>query len=171
MKLDPASAVATGADATALRGDGRARIVVVAARFNAVIVDRLVDGARSELARLGFADAEIEVFRVPGAWELPLAAQAAARAGADAVIALGCVIRGETGHYDVIVNESARGLMQAMLATGVAIANGVLAVENPNQAEERAGGAHGNKGAEAAAAAVELAQHVRQRSPALPATF
>lgn len=171
MKLDPASPVATVADAAALRGSGRARIAVIAARFNAVIVDRLVDGARKELGRLGFAEAEIEVLRVPGAWELPLAAQAAARRGADAVVALGCVIRGDTGHYDVIVNESARGLMDAMLATGVPIANGVLAVENPTQAEERAGGAHGNKGAEAAAAAVELAVLSRPRTPALPETF
>jgi 6,7-dimethyl-8-ribityllumazine synthase len=172
MKLDPATAVASPLDAGPLRlPDGRARVAIVAARFNAHIVDRLVDGARAELARHGLAERDVQVLRVAGAWELPLAAQAEARRGAAAVIALGCVVRGETGHYEVIVNESARGLMDVMLATGVPVANGVLAVESEEQALARAGGAHGNKGQEAAEAALDLALALRRIPPALPATF
>lgn len=133
-------------------------IAIVAARFNAPVVDRLVDGASAALAGRGVAAERRPVYRVPGAWELPqLAAALAKRGGIDAIAALGCVIRGETSHYEVIVNESARGLMQVSIAAGVPVANGVLAVENQAQAEARAGGSAGNKGAEAALAALELA--------------
>ena len=133
-------------------------IAIVAARFNAHIVDPLVDGAKATLKAHGVDPQHRLVVRVPGAWELPNVAAKLARSGkVDAIVALGCVIRGETSHYDVIVNESARGLMQVSVETGVPVANGVLACENEAQAVARAGGDEGNKGVEAALAALELA--------------
>lgn len=136
---------------------GGARVAVVAARFHAPVVDRLLEGALATLAAAGIAREHTLLVRVPGAWELPQAAMALAERGAcDAVVALGCVIRGETGHYDVIVNESARGLAEVALATGVPVANGVLNCEDAVQALARAGGSAGNKGSEAAAAALEM---------------
>lgn len=139
-----------------------ARVAVVAARFNAPVVDRLLEGALAALAAAGVAPDRTLLVRVPGAWELPQAAQALAERGAcDAIVALGCVIRGETGHYDVIVNESARGLAEVALATGVPVANGVLACEDAAQALARAGGAAGNKGSEAAEAALAMCALLR----------
>ncbi len=132
-------------------------VVVLAARFHAAVVDRLVDGALEALIAAGLTPAQLRVVPVPGAWELPLAAELAISEGCDAIVALGCVIRGETSHYDVIVNESARGLMDVGLKHRVPIANGVLACENEEQAWARAGGAQGNKGAEAAQAALAMA--------------
>jgi 6,7-dimethyl-8-ribityllumazine synthase len=138
------------------------RVAIVAARFNAHIVDALVDGAKSALAAHGLAAEQRPVYRVPGAWELPAVAAMLSRDGRiDAVVALGCVIRGETSHYDVIVNESARGLMQVSVQSGMPVGNGVLACENEAQAHARAGGKEGNKGAEAALAALELAALAR----------
>lgn len=132
-------------------------VVVLAARFNAAVVDRLVDGALEALIAAGLAPGQLRVVHVPGAWELPLAAELAVAEGCDAVVALGCVIRGETGHYDVIVEQSARGLMDVGLRHRVPVANGVLACADEDQAWARAGGAHGNKGAEAAQAALAMA--------------
>jgi 6,7-dimethyl-8-ribityllumazine synthase len=115
-------------------------------------------GALEHLLAAGLAQSEITLMRVPGAWELPVAARALAQSGrCDAIVALGCVIRGETTHYEVIVNESARGLSEIASATGVPIANGVLTCEDQAQALARAGGADGNKGEEAARAALEMA--------------
>ena len=137
-------------------------IAIVAARFNAHIVDPLVDGAKAALKSHGVQPEQRPVVRVPGAWELPNVAAKLARSGkVDAIVALGCVIRGETSHYDVIVNESARGLMQVSVETGIPVANGVLACENEAQALARAGGDEGNKGVEAALAALELAAFAR----------
>jgi 6,7-dimethyl-8-ribityllumazine synthase len=134
-----------------------ARIALIAARYNQPVVDRLVDGALGALLGAGVARERILLLRVAGAWELPAMAAAVLAAGAaDAVVALGCVIRGETSHYDVIVNESARGLMDLSVRHAAPVANGVLACETEEQALARAGGAHGNKGAEAALAALEL---------------
>ena len=139
-----------------------ARVAVVAARYNAPVVERLVEGALATLADAGIAPERTLLVRVPGAWELPQAALALAERGvADAIVALGCVIRGETGHYDVIVNESARGLGEVALATGVPVANGVLACEDAAQAVARAGGAAGNKGSEAAQAALAMCALLR----------
>ncbi len=137
-------------------------VAIVAATWNRGIVDRLVAGAINELAESGIAGGHIRVVRVPGAWELPLAARAALDAGADAVIALGCVIRGETDHYEVIVRETGRALMDVMLATGKPVANGVLACREHAQALARAGFGEGadNKGVEAAAAALATARLV-----------
>lgn len=132
------------------------RIAIAAARFNAPIVDRLIDGALQALAAAGVAADAIVLVRVPGAWELPVVAHTLAETqGFDAIIALGCVIRGDTAHFDVISNESARGLMQVSLEHAIPVGNGVLACDNEQQALDRAGGVHGNKGAEAAQAALE----------------
>jgi 6,7-dimethyl-8-ribityllumazine synthase len=131
-------------------------VAIVAAQFNGAIVDRLVDGAIMALNQAGIPSSSIALVRVPGAWELPVIASALAETLAfDGIVALGCVIRGETAHFDVIANESARGLMQVGVEYALPIANGVLACENEQQALDRAGGAHGNKGAEAAQALID----------------
>ncbi|MFN9731867.1 MAG: 6,7-dimethyl-8-ribityllumazine synthase [Pseudomonadota bacterium] len=139
-----------------------ARIAVLASTFNGAIVDRLADGALDALREAGMAPADLLFVQVAGAWELPqLAARLAAAGRCDAIVAVGCVIRGDTSHYDVIVNESARGLMQVAIEHRLPVANGVLACEDEEQAWARAGGAGGNKGAEAAAAALALLSVLR----------
>jgi 6,7-dimethyl-8-ribityllumazine synthase len=138
------------------------RVAIVASRYHAPIVQRLLDGAVAELSRAGIAPARVTVAVVPGAFELPLAAKRLAAAGGHAaVIVLGCVIRGETPHFDYVCGEAARGVTLASLETGVPIAFGVLTADTVEQAEARAGGTHGNKGAESAAAALELAGVLR----------
>ena len=135
------------------------RVVVLASRFNAPIVDALVEGALGALAEAGVAREAVTLVRVPGAWELPVAAAWLVRGGrCDAIVALGCVVRGETSHYDVIVSESARGLAALALETGVPVANGVLACEDEAQARARSAPGESNKGREAARAAVEMAR-------------
>ena len=139
------------------RGAGR-RIAVIASRFNESVVRRLVDGAVSTLVERGTALDDIDIVWVPGAWELPVTARFLVESGRyDALVALGAVIRGETRHFDYIAGESARGLQQLTLDFGVPIAFGVLTTDDDEQAEARAGGAHGNKGADAALAALEMA--------------
>ena len=141
-----------------LRSPPGARYAVIASRWNAEIVDVLVDGARRAFATYGVADEAMDVLRVPGAWELPLLARRIAADGRHAVIvALGCVVRGETRHYEHVADECARGLMRVALDTGVPVLNGVLAVEDEADAWARAGGAHGNKGADVALSAIEMA--------------
>jgi 6,7-dimethyl-8-ribityllumazine synthase len=169
---------------TTLEGDLQARdlrIAIVAARFNAFIVDRLLDGAVEALRRYGAAETNIVVARVPGAFELPIAAQKLAATGRyHAIVALGTVIRGDTAHFDYVAGECASGLTQASLTTGVPISFGVLTTDNIEQAMERAGlqvntGAEGtrpqadthvdtltgNKGADAALCAIEMANVLR----------
>ena len=129
------------------------RIGIVQARFNAHIGDRLRDVCMAELQRLGVADDDIEVVTVPGALEIPLALKALAQSDEfDALIALGCVIRGETYHFELVCNESARGITQVQLDHMVPVANAILTVENQAQAEARI-----SKGAEAARVAIEMA--------------
>jgi 6,7-dimethyl-8-ribityllumazine synthase len=138
-------------------GRGR-RVAVVVARFNQSITQRLLDGALDGLVRHGVAFDDIDVAWVPGAWELPAAARRLL--GSDrytAVVALGAVIRGETPHFDFVAGESARGLSQAGAEFDVPIGFGVLTCDTMQQADERAGGAHGNKGWDAALAALEMA--------------
>lgn len=137
------------------------RVAVACARFHEAIADRLLDGAVRELDRLGVRGEDVRVVRVPGAFELPVAARHLIRAGADAVVCLGVVIRGETAHFDFVAGEAARGIARAGEETGVPVLFGVLTVETEEQARERAGGRLGNKGAEAAAGAVEMAGLVR----------
>ncbi|MGA3032341.1 MAG: 6,7-dimethyl-8-ribityllumazine synthase [Terracidiphilus sp.] len=144
----------------ALQGDLSAenmKFAIVVARWNAVITDRLLDGALDALLRSGAGRADIEVIRVPGSWEIPAAARTIAEQGCvNAIIALGCLLRGETAHYEAIYNEVARGIGQSQQETGVPHSFGVLTCETLEQALERAGVKAGNKGFEAAVAAIEM---------------
>lgn len=135
-----------------------ARFAILASRWNPRIVDALVDSARATFLANGVAEAAIDVVRVPGAWELPMAARDLARAGRHvAIVALGCVVRGDTRHYEQVADGASDGLMRVALDTGVPVMNGVLAVERFEDALARAGGSHGNKGEEAALVAIEMA--------------
>ncbi|MCL6712158.1 6,7-dimethyl-8-ribityllumazine synthase [Pseudoxanthomonas sp. z9] len=146
-----------------LRAPEGARFAIIASRWNARITDVLVAGARESLAGNGVGEDAIDVIRVPGAWEIPVAAaRVAAGSGHAAIIALGCVIRGDTRHYEHVADSCAEGLMRVQLDFGVPVLNGVLAVERIEDAEARAGGSHGNKGEEVALAAVEMAQLLEQ---------
>ena len=134
-----------------------ARYAVVASRFNDAITRRLLSGALDAFTRHGAPAGAVDVAWVPGAFEIPAVAQRLAQSGRyAAVVCLGAVIRGATGHYDIVANNVASGCMAAGLATGVPVVMGVLTVETIEQAWERAGTKAGNKGAEAAAAAIEL---------------
>lgn len=133
---------------------------IAAARWNQAITDRLIDGAVKRLETHGVE--EITVLRVPGALELPVAAQRLARAGCDAVIAIGTIVKGETDHYDIVVRESARGITRVALDTGTPVANAILAVRDYDLAMERAGTGDANKGVEAADAAVATANAFRE---------
>jgi len=140
-----------------------ANYAIVVSRFNSYIVDSLQEGAIDALQRNGVKDANITVFKVPGALEIPLAVQKAGQAGDfDAVIALGTVIRGSTYHFEIVANESARSLSELALSLGIPVINGILTVENIEQAIERAGTKAGNKGADAAMAAMEMVSLVRK---------
>ncbi|HVC47855.1 MAG TPA: 6,7-dimethyl-8-ribityllumazine synthase [Terracidiphilus sp.] len=133
------------------------RFAIVVARWNAVITDRLLEGAVDALLRSGAMRGDVEIVRVPGAWEIPAAARMAAAAGkVDAVIPLGCLLRGETAHYEAIYNEVARGIGQSQQETGIPHSFGVLTCETLEQALNRAGIKAGNKGFEAAVAAIEM---------------
>ncbi len=135
------------------------RFAIVVARFNAFITERLLAGAQDTLQRLGAEAKNIKIVRVPGAFEIPSAARMLAETGNhDAILCIGCLLRGDTAHYDVIVNECTRGIGQSAQETGVPHAFGVLTCDTLEQAIDRAGLKMGNKGAEAAMAAVEMAQ-------------
>lgn len=143
-----------------IAGDDRAAIVV--ARFNDLITERLLAGALDALIRHGLADDRIMIVRVPGAFELPLAAQRLARSGQfTMVICLGAVIQGETTHHEYINHQMAGGILQASLASDLPVAFGVLTCPTMEQALDRAGGKAGNKGVEAALAAIEMANLLR----------
>ncbi|HTX77327.1 MAG TPA: 6,7-dimethyl-8-ribityllumazine synthase [Terracidiphilus sp.] len=138
------------------------RFAIVAARWNAVITDRLLEGALDALRRSGAARSDIEVVRVPGAWEIPAAARTLANraldgsAPLDAIVTLGCLLRGETAHYEAIYNEVSRGIGQSQQETGIPHSFGVVTCETLEQALNRAGIKAGNKGFEAALAAIEM---------------
>lgn len=143
-----------------IAGDDRAAIVV--ARFNDLITERLLAGALDALIRHGLADDRIMIVRVPGAFELPLAAQRLARSGQfTMVICVGAVIQGETTHHEYINHQMAGGILQASLASDLPVAFGVLTCPTMEQALDRAGGKAGNKGVEAALAAIEMANLLR----------
>jgi 6,7-dimethyl-8-ribityllumazine synthase len=139
--------------------DGSRRTVgVVVARFNGDITSRLLESAIAELEEAGVRPERIDVVKVPGAFELPLAAMALAKTRRYAcIVALGCVIRGETPHFDYVAAEAASGLQLTALETGVPVAFGLLTCDTRKQAEARSGGERGNKGAEAARSALEMA--------------
>ena len=140
-----------------------ARIAIVVARFNSFIVESLLEGALDHLRRSGVADERITVARVPGAYELPLAADRLARSeGFDGVIALGAVIRGSTPHFDYVAGECTKGLAMVAQQTGIPIGFGVLTTDTIEQAIERAGTKAGNKGAESAATVIEMISLLRK---------
>lgn len=140
-----------------------ARYAIICARFNDFIVNKLEAGAIDTLKRHGTDLSNIDVAYVPGAHELPVTAQRMAATGRyDAIIALGAVIKGSTAHFDVVVNESAKGLSQVALSHDIPVINGVLTTNNIEQAVERAGTKAGNKGAEAALSAIEMVSLLRQ---------
>lgn len=134
---------------------------IVAARFNEAHVRRLVDAALAVLRGRGAAESALEVWWVPGSFELPLAARWAARPGVDAVLCFGVLIRGETEHFRLVAESATEGLMRVTLDSGVPVLDGVLAVENAAQAEARSGGAAGNRGADVALAAITMARLAR----------
>jgi 6,7-dimethyl-8-ribityllumazine synthase len=133
------------------------RFAVIVSRFNETVTDRLLAGARACFRDHGVKDADVKVYSVPGAWELPVAALHAARAGYAGVVAIGCVVRGDTPHFDYVAGGAAEGLARVSVETGVPVAFGVLTTEDMDQALDRAGGRHGNKGYEAAQTALEMA--------------
>jgi 6,7-dimethyl-8-ribityllumazine synthase len=148
-----------------LRAADGARFAILASRWNPRITDALVAGARKAFVDNGVSEDTVDVIRVPGAWELPVVAARVAAAGRHvAVVALGCVIRGETRHYEQVADGCAEGLMRVALDYKVPVCNGVLAVESHEDARQRAGGSHGNKGEEAALVAIEMAQLLEQLS-------
>lgn len=143
-------------------GTGR-RVALVEARFNSFVTGLLHEGAVRALEDAGVDPADLDTYYVPGAWELPQIAGRLARAGGhDAIVALGCVIRGETAHFDYVAGEAARGLRQVAVQTGVPVIFGVLTTDTVEQALERADPEAGNKGGEVAAAALEMASLVEQ---------
>ncbi len=140
-----------------------ARVAIVAARFNALVVEKLLNGALQTLRVQGVGDENLTVVRVPGAFEIPLAVKTLASGGSqDAIIALGAVIRGETPHFDYVAGECARGIAQVALECSVPVAFGVLTCDTLEQALARAGGSAGNKGADAALSALQMAGVLRK---------
>lgn len=136
---------------------GSEKYCIVVARFNDFIGSRLVEGAIDELKRHGVSDDNIDIVKVPGSFEIPLAAQKAAKTGRyEAIITLGAVIRGATAHFDYVSAEVSKGVAQVSLHTGIPVIFGVLTTDNIEQAIERAGTKAGNKGSEAAKAAIEM---------------
>jgi 6,7-dimethyl-8-ribityllumazine synthase len=132
------------------------RFALVCSRFNDLIVARLEHGARDTLVRHGVDDDAIDTAWVPGAWEIPIVSKALAETGRyDAIVALGAVMRGATYHFEIVANHSAAGLARVALETGVVVTNGIVTVDTMDQALERAGSKAGNKGADAALAALE----------------
>ena len=133
------------------------RFAIVAARFNAMVTEALLAGCRDAMARHGVPEDRVDVAWVPGSFEIPIVARKLAETGRyAAVICLGCVIRGETSHYDHVAGQAAAGVMQAGLSTGVPVIFGILTTETVEQALNRAGLKSGNKGADAAMAAIEM---------------
>ncbi|HWE01083.1 MAG TPA: 6,7-dimethyl-8-ribityllumazine synthase [Tepidisphaeraceae bacterium] len=144
-------------DPSVARISAGVRVAIVAARFNASIVDELLSGCRRRLTELGAEENCVEVYRVPGAFELPVAAKVAAQTRRfSAVICLGCVIRGDTPHFEYVAGEAARGIGQVSAAEGLPIIFGVLTTNTEQQAKDRIGGSHGHAGMRAAEAAAEM---------------
>ena len=141
------------------RSDARGRrFAVVVGRFNQVVTEKLLEGAQSAFRRHGVAEDDLDVVWVPGSFEIPVVARRLARSGeVEAVVCLGAVIRGETAHFDFVAGEAVRGVQQVALDTGVPCILGVLTTDGLEQALDRAGGKHGNKGWDAAMAAMETA--------------
>ena len=152
--------------ARVIEGDLQARdlrFAILASRFNEFVVDPLVRGAIDTLRRHGVSEKQIDVVKVPGAYDMPLVARRLAQTRRyDAIVAVGAVIRGQTPHFDYVAGECAAGLARVSAESGVPVTFGVLTTENAEQAMDRAGGKAGNKGADAAASAIELANLLRR---------
>ena len=145
------------------------RVAVLVSRFNESVTTRLLEGARACLRERGVPDERVDVVWVPGAFELPVAAEVAAASGRySAIVALGCVVRGETPHFEYVAGEAARGLGNVALAHRIAVGFGVLTTDDQAQALARAGGAAGNKGYEAAEAALQTADVLARLARAAP---
>ena len=145
-----------------LMGEGK-RFALVVSRFNELVTERLAAGARACLVQHGVGEEDVDTYWVPGAWELPPIVLRTARSGRyDGVVALGCVIRGETPHFDYVAGEAAKGIAAAALESEVPVAFGVLTTDTPDQALARAGGKAGNKGWEAALGVLEMADLYKQ---------
>jgi 6,7-dimethyl-8-ribityllumazine synthase len=143
------------------------RVAVIVSRFNERVSSRLLDGALDALSRYGAESDLVDIYKVPGAWELPSIARRLASSGRyDAIVALGCVVRGGTPHFDYVAGAAANGLARVMLDHEIALALGVLTCDNMEQAMARAGGNQGNKGAEAALSAVEMANLLKKAGKA-----
>jgi 6,7-dimethyl-8-ribityllumazine synthase len=138
------------------------KIALVVSRFNSFLTEQLVKGAVDAFTRLGGADEDITLVRVPGAYELPLAAAKLAKKGVDAVVALGAVVQGATAHADLINETTSRAFSQISLETGVPVLDGVVSAENLEQAVERCGTKQGNKGFSAVQSAVEMANVIKE---------
>jgi len=148
---------------TVVEAPADARFAIAWSRFNHHVVSRLLDGAKACFSELGIAESSICVVEVPGAWELPLAAQKLAESGRfDGVVVLGAIIRGGTPHFDYVSEGTALGIGRVALDTGIPVVFGVLTTDDEAQALERAGGAHGNKGRDAALTAIEMATLARK---------
>lgn len=151
-----------------LRKPVQVRYAIIVSRWNARITEALLQGARKALLENGADEEDFDIVRVPGAWELPLVARRLAASEAyHALIALGCVVRGDTRHYEHVADSCAEALMRVSTDFCIPVSNGVLAVERMEDAEARAGGSHGNKGEEAAMAAIEMADLIDQLDEAL----
>jgi 6,7-dimethyl-8-ribityllumazine synthase len=154
---DPFADLATPPDGTGLR------VGIVVSRFNGAVTGRLLAGAREALTEHGVVPDAITVENVPGALEIPVVAQAMIDSGGfDAIVALGCVIRGETTHYETVADRSAEGIARVGLDTGVPVTNGIITTESLKQANDRSGGRRGNAGRSAALAAIEVASIIRR---------
>lgn len=153
-------------DITTIEGrftDAAGRYAIVVARFNSFVVEALLEGAIDALVRHGVDAKDILVYRVPGAWELPVAAKRLAdKGGVDAIITLGAVIRGGTAHFEYVAGEAAKGIASVQNSTGIPVTFGVLTVDTIEQAIERSGTKAGNKGAEAAMTAMEMVSLFKQ---------
>lgn len=141
------------------------RLAVVVSRFNGFVTGRLREGALAAIAQAGGIISDNDVIEIPGAWEFPVTVRALAGRGYDAIICLGAVIRGDTPHFDYVAGEAARGIADASADTGVPMAFGILTTNTVEQATDRAGGKHGNKGFDAAMTAIEMALLLRALKP------
>lgn len=150
---------------TTFQGDLRAeglRFAIIVSRFNSFITDRLLEGALDGIGRAGGNPGDVDVIRIPGAWEFPVTVRAVAQRGHyDAILCLGAVIKGDTPHFDYVAGQAASGIAAASVATGIPIAFGVLTTNTVEQAIDRAGAKSGNKGFDAAMTAIEMANLLR----------
>jgi 6,7-dimethyl-8-ribityllumazine synthase len=144
------------------------RFCLVVSRYNRVITDRLAEGAKETFVRHGAREADVDTVRVPGAWEIPAAVRVAAAGGYDAIVALGCVVRGQTPHFDFICQATTYGLARLVVTEDTPITFGVITADTLEQARERVGGKHGHKGQEAALAALEMCDVFEQLSRVAP---